>query len=83
MSETKPKTDEEFSTNEEPSSLTETDFKPLSFTQQLFDSIYDAIESVAVMAIETKDSVSQFMQIVTSLDERIEKLEKQYKENKQ
>ena len=83
MSETKPNTDEELSTNEEPSSPTETDFKPLSFTQQLFDSIYDAIESVAVMAIETKDSVSQFMQIVTSLDERIEKLEKQYKEDKQ
>tara|TARA_R100000664_G_C2644724_1_gene68059 strand:+ start:128 stop:364 length:237 start_codon:yes stop_codon:yes gene_type:complete len=52
----------------------------LEFTEDVFDSIYNSVEQVAQLSIGNRALVDEFMQIVTALDERIEKLENSLKE---
>ena len=55
----------------------------LNFTEEVFDSIYNSVEQVAALAIKNRAMIDEFMQIVTALDERIEKLENSLKEEEQ
>lgn len=55
----------------------------LEFTEDVFDSIYNSVEQVAQLSITNRALVDEFMQIVTALDERIEKLENSLKQEEQ
>tara|TARA_R110002020_G_scaffold473829_2_gene703687 strand:- start:696 stop:950 length:255 start_codon:yes stop_codon:yes gene_type:complete len=55
----------------------------LNFTEEIFDSIYNSVEQVAALAIKNRAMIDEFMQIVTALDERTEKLENSLKEEDQ
>mgnify|MGYP003646234365 CR=1 FL=1 len=47
----------------------------LEFTQDVFDSIYNSVELVATLTVETRGIVDEFMQIATDLDRRLDLLE--------
>ena len=58
-------------TNEEE----ESSFTPMSFSKEIFDSIYTAVESLAGSVIKLENQMSEVGEILSQLDARIEKLE--------
>ena len=58
-------------TNEEE----ESSFTPMSFSKEIFESIYTAVESLASSAIKLENQMSEVGEILSQLDARIERLE--------
>ena len=61
--------------NETASEEEESSFTPMSFSKEIFDSIYTAVESLASSAIKLENQMSEVGEILSQLDARIEKLE--------